>query len=125
MNNFKELKIWEKGMEIVREIYTLSKQLPEEERYIMKSQIVRSAVSIPSIIAEGTSRKSQKDFARFIEISLGSCFELETQLLIVKWNYPNINCDYLKLLGLIEEEQKMLTSFGKKLLQNEKLVTRN
>jgi len=69
-------------MALVNEIYEQSKSLPKEEKYGLNSQIRRSAVSIPSNIAEGCSRTSKKEFARFLEISLGSAFELETQLLI-------------------------------------------
>ena len=69
-------------MALVNEIYKKSESLPKEEKYGLNSQIRRSAVSIPSNIAEGCSRTSKKEFARYLEISLGSAFELETQLLI-------------------------------------------
>ena len=69
-------------MELVDNVYTFVETFPKTEKYGLSSQITRSAVSIPSNIAEGASRNSEKDFARFLEIALGSAFELETQLII-------------------------------------------
>lgn len=115
MKNFKKLKIWEKGMSIVEAVYQLTKAFPQEERYGLVSQMNRAAVSIPSNISEGSSRDSKKEYKYFLQIALGSCFELETQLLIT---------ERLKIAGkplveqlkdLIDEEQKMLMSFIKKL----------
>ncbi len=75
MRNFRNFKIWEEGIAIVTQVYKLSKSLPSEEKYGLRSQICRSAVSIPSNIAEGCSRNSETDFKRFLEIALGSSFE--------------------------------------------------
>ncbi len=75
MKNFRRLKIWEQGMEIVKKTYSLSKQLPADERFGLTSQITRAAISIPSNIAEGSSRTTGKDKKRFAEIALGSAFE--------------------------------------------------
>ena len=69
-------------MELVDNVYTFVEAFPNAEKYGLSSQITRSAVSIPSNIAEGASRNSEKDFARFLKIALGSAFELETQLFI-------------------------------------------
>jgi four helix bundle protein len=69
-------------MALVDDVYTFVETFPNTEKYGLSSQITRSAVSIPSNIAEGASRNSEKDFARFLEIALGSAFELETQLII-------------------------------------------
>lgn len=69
-------------MDIVVEVYNISKVLPDKERYGLQSQMRRSAVSMPSNIAEGCSRRSDKAFANFLEISLGSSFELQTQLIV-------------------------------------------
>ena len=69
-------------MELVDNVYGFVEAFPNTEKYGLSSQITRSAVSIPSNIAEGASRNSEKDFARFLEIALGSAFELETQLII-------------------------------------------
>jgi len=84
MTNFRNLKIWQKGMEIVTVIYKLSEMLPKEEKFGLRSQITRAAIFIVSNIAEGSSRSGKKDFKRFLEISLSSAFELETQLLILQ-----------------------------------------
>lgn len=108
MRNFKELKVWQKGFDIAVKSIKLTDSFPKEERFGISSQITRSAVSIPSNIAEGSSRSSQKDYSRFLEISLGSSFELETQLLISKAvNYGDEKVTN-ELLNNIDEEQKML-----------------
>jgi len=82
MRNFKQLRIWKKGFEIAVNSLKLNQTFPSFERFGICQQISKSAVSIPSNIAEGSSRSSERDYKRFIEISLGSSFELETQLLI-------------------------------------------
>ncbi len=115
MNNYKELKIWQNGMEIVKLIFDLVKNIPSEDIYTLRSQVIRSSISIPSNIAEGTSRRSQKEFKRYIEIALGSSFELETQILIVKENNLIRNYNFEILLNKISEEQKMMYSFKNKL----------
>ena len=115
MKNFKELKIWQTGIQLVMKVYELVRHLPSEEKYGLVSQLTRSAISIPSNVAEGSSRKSEKDYYRFIEIALGSSFELETQLIIVKEAFPALSKNVEDILAMIEEEQKMLTSFSKKL----------
>ncbi len=115
MRNFRKLQIWERGMEIVRKTYSLSKQLPAGERFGLASQITRAAVSIPSNIAEGSGRTTDKDKRRFAEIALGSAFELETQMLIIKeigLANPD-DCD--KLIECLYEEQRMINSFINKL----------
>jgi four helix bundle protein len=108
MRNFRNLKVWQNSMELVKEIYNLSKGLPNEEKYGLSTQITRAAVSIPSNIAEGCSRNRDKEYKRFLEISLGSSFELETQLLIIH----TLNLGNEELIEPIIEklhiEQKML-----------------
>ena len=111
MKNFKELRIWQKGFEIAVDSYKIVATFPASEKFGLCSQITRAAVSIPSNIAEGSSRKSDKDYSRYIEIALGSCFELETQLLIAKSvEYGSKEDIELQLLQ-INEEEKMLASF--------------
>jgi len=115
MKNFKGLKIWQKGFDISVKSYKLISSFPKEERYGLSSQITRAAVSIPSNIAEGSNRSSEKDYNRFIQMSLGSTFELETQLLIsAAANYGNSEVRN-ELLKDLDEEQKMLISFMNKL----------
>ena len=82
MRNFRKYDIWVDGMNLVDAVYALVDKFPSTEKFALSSQITRSAISIPSNIAEGASRSSEKDFARFLEIALGSAFELETQLII-------------------------------------------
>lgn len=82
MRNFRELEVWKGSRKLVKEIYLITKQLPEEEKYGLISQINRCAISIPANIAEGSAKYSQKDFIRFLQISLGSSYELETHILL-------------------------------------------
>ena len=115
MRNFKELKIWQKGFEIAIKAFKLVSTFPKDEKFGISSQITRAAVSISSNIAEGSSRTSEKDYKRFLEISLGSSFEVETQVLIataVNFGEQEIRN---KILSDIDEVQKMLISFMNKL----------
>jgi four helix bundle protein len=115
MHNFKKLKIWIKSMGIVTEIYQITNTFPSHERFGLISQMQRSAVSIPSNIAEGSAKTSNKDFARFLEISIGSSYELETQL-IVSFNLKYIETAvYEDLSFKISEIQKMINGFKNKL----------
>ena len=82
MRNFKELRIWQKCVDIAVRTFQLTDTFTKEDKYGITQQLNRSGVSIPSNIAENSSRKSEKDYARFLEISIGSSFELETQLII-------------------------------------------
>ena len=115
MRNFKELKVWQKGFQIAVDCFKITSSFPAQEKFGLASQIKRAGVSIPSNIAEGSSRNSSKDYNRFIEISLGSCFEAETQLLIAKeLNFGDPKIIH-NTLGIIAEEEKMLTAFSKSL----------
>ena len=80
----KDLEVWKKSMDLVEDVYKLMKQLPENEKYGLISQIKRSSISIPSNIAEGAGRASTKEFIRFLDIATGSLSELETQLLLLE-----------------------------------------
>lgn len=82
MHNFKELKIWQNSKDLVIDIYKRTENFPKEEIFSLTNQIRRSAISIPSNIAEGCGRNSDKDLIRFLDIANGSSFELETQLII-------------------------------------------
>ncbi|HMJ46248.1 MAG TPA: four helix bundle protein [Ferruginibacter sp.] len=115
MRNFKELKIWKLGFDIAVNSISLTADFPTTEKFGLVSQINRAAISIPSNIAEGSSRKSEKDYNRFIEISLGSSFEFETQLLIaqkLKMGHPDL---LQATLNMVIEEEKMLSGFSRKL----------
>ncbi len=115
MRNFKELKVWQKGFQIAVNSFKITDSFPQKEKFGLASQINRSGVSIPSNIAEGSSRSSDKDYNRFIEISLGSSFELETQLLIAREVNYGDKALIDETLSLLAEEEKMLTAFGKSL----------
>ncbi len=115
MKDFKSLKIWQKGIKLVVNIYKVSKEFPQEELYGLTSQMRRSAISIPSNIAEGSGRNSDKDFHRFLDISLGSSFELETQIIIARELEFLSNDDFKNLSEIIQEEQKMITGLQKSL----------
>lgn len=92
MKSHRDLDVWKRSMSIVCTVYDQTRRFPSEEIYGLTSQMRRAAVSIPSNIAEGAARGSQKDFLRFLSISLGSLAELETQILIaVDLNYLPTN----------------------------------
>lgn len=115
MKNFKQLLIWQKGFQIAVQSFQLTASFPKEERFSLSNQITRAAVSISSNVAEGSSRESERDYHRFLEISLGSCYELETQLLIaeaVKYGDEQLRRE---LIQHVQEERKMLVGFMGKL----------
>ena len=82
IKNFQDLRIWQIGIEVVKNIYILTKKFPKEELYGLTSQMRRSAISIPSNIAEGFRRYHNKEYKQFLYIALESCAELETQIII-------------------------------------------
>ena len=110
MHNYKKLNVWMKAVDLATSIYTMTISYPIEERFGLVAQMRRCAVSIPSNIAEGSSRSSKKDFSRFLEIALGSAFELETQT-IVSHNLGFIDIENQdNHLSMITEVQKMLSA---------------
>lgn len=118
MKNYKELIIWQTGIDLVKKIYQLTKYFPPEEKYGMVSQITRAAISVPANIAEGSSRNSDKDYARFLQLSLGSAFEVQTYLVIARelnWSDENM---IIESELILEKEIKMLHSFIKTLSAN-------
>jgi four helix bundle protein len=114
MHNLKELKIWQKAVDLATEVYQLTAGFPKEEKYGLISQIRRSAVSISSNIAEGAGRNSEKEFVHFLAISNGSAYELQTQLIISK-NLGLVNIDFTEVLEQIDQIQKMNYSLQQKL----------
>jgi len=105
----KDLDVWKKGMELVERVYSMSRAFPDSERFGLTSQIRRAAVSIPSNIAEGAARKSDKELLQFLSIAIGSLAELETQYLIA------IRLGFLEkdksLTNLISDEKQLLLGF--------------
>lgn len=116
INSYKDLLIWQKGIILVVRIYQLVKSFPQEELYALTNQIKRAAVSVPSNIAEGYGRNTDKSFSHFIDISRGSLNELETQLIIAKELDFISNIDLFdKIMSLLQEESKMINAFSKTL----------
>lgn len=115
MKSYRDLIVWQKSMNLVTLIYKLVLELPENEKFGLTPQIKRSAISIPSNIAEGYGRNYRKDYSRFLQIARGSLFENQTQLEIA------VNLDFIKAENLNEikelsiEVEKMLNSLIKKL----------
>ncbi|MGB0880662.1 MAG: four helix bundle protein [Polaribacter sp.] len=109
-HNYKNLKIWKLGLEITNDISDLLLNFPKHERYDLSSQMSRCSVSMPSNIAEGSSRTS-KSFSHFLDISLGSSFELGTQLLVAKHRKYITENNLKKVEEKIEEFQRMTMGF--------------
>ncbi len=108
MKTHKDLDVWKKSVLLVTSIYEVTKAFPKDEIYGITNQIRRSAVSIPSNIAEGSARQGDKELAHFLYISLGSLSELETQLIIANnLKYLTLN-DYEMTIDRLEEIRKML-----------------
>lgn len=115
MSDFKKLLIWQKSMSLITKIYISTNNFPKEEIFGLTSQIRRSSISIPSNIAEGLGRESNKEFLRFLNISIGSLFEMQTQLEIAK-NIAYLNENEFNILYEDSREvERMLVSFMKKI----------
>jgi len=116
INSYKDLLIWQKGIDLAVDVYSLTRDFPETEKFALTSQIKRSASSISANIAEGYGRQSSKSYSQFIKISRGSLFELETHLILAeRLNFIAEKELYDKIKNQIIEEGKMLNSFIKKL----------
>jgi len=108
MNSYKDLIVWQKSIDLVVEIYRLTDLFPKSEIYGLTNQMRRSAVSIPSNIAEGYNRKHRQEYIQFIRIAFGSGAELETQIIIAKKLEFAPMADFEKTEKLLEEIMKML-----------------
>ena len=114
IKSYRDLIVWQKSMDLVKEIYSITKALPKEEQYGLTSQIRRSSISIPSNIAEGYGRHSTNDYLRFLQITSGSLYELQTQLEI------SLNLNFLskktfeKIYEQSREIERMLCSLIRK-----------
>lgn len=118
MHKIEDLKIWKKSIELTKLVYKLILVLPTDEKYGLISQIKRSAVSIPSNIAEGAGRNSNKEFKYFMSIANGSCYELQTQLILTA-ELNLISKETIEpVVNIIIEIQKMNYSFQKTLEKN-------
>ena len=108
MHNFTKLDIWVDGVELADRVYSLTESFPRHEVYGLASQMQRAAVSVPSNIAEGSGKGSDRDFARFVSISLGSLFELETQIEIAYRRGYISTENYYALRPKVESLQKRI-----------------
>ncbi len=115
MKTHKDLDVWKKSMALVTGIYTLTKSFPDDEKFGITSQMRRSAISIPSNIAEGSARRGNKEFVQFLYIALGSATELDTQILIAKNLGYQVESEVLMeienirkmLIGLIKHQKSV------------------
>ncbi len=111
MHNFEKLLFWQKSMVLAKDLYLLTLEINKDEKFGLISQLKRAAVSIPSNIAEGSARKSNKEFGHFLDISLGSAFELQTQLILTK-ELGLVNDEKVSaILVNLSEIQKMIFTF--------------
>lgn len=117
MFNFEKLTVWQKAMDLNDSIYSLTRSFPSDERFGLTNQIRRSSVSIASNIAEGASRSSPVDYARFLEIASGSLFELVSQLMIARrQNFVAVE-NFATVYASAEEISRMLSGLRKTLLK--------
>ncbi len=116
VHNFRELKIWKESLVLVKNVYLLTSQLPKDEKFGLVSQINRCAVSIPSNIAEGSGRTTEKEFLHFLNIAISSSYELETQLILIE---DIFKIQTKSILIELETLQKMIGAF-KRILKTEK-----
>lgn len=115
MRTHKDLIVWQKSIELVEKIYKITNELPKSELFGLISQMQRSAVSIPSNIAEGAKREHKTEYIQFLSIANGSASELETQLILTTKLYPKLKIQIETVLELLEEILKMLYSLMRSL----------
>lgn len=115
IHNFKQLRIWQKGIEIVTDVYKLTRKFPKDELYGLTTQMRRAAVSIPSNIAEGFKRFHNKEYKQFLYISLGSAAELETHLIIARDQGMIDESDLKDLAEKLDHLSRMTTVLMNKL----------
>src|SRR4030042_304082 len=108
VKDYRDLKVWQTGIEIVDKVYSITSNFPKGELYAMTSQMRRAAISIPSNIAEGFARRHTKEYKQFLYFSLGSCAELDTQLVIAnRRNYITSQAAAEELSEAINHEARM------------------
>lgn len=118
MFNFEKLTVWQKSVDFADLVYRLTKNFPPSERFELTNQMRRAAVSVSANIAEGSSRNSQNDFARFLDIASGSVFEVVSHATIGLRQGLVTQQDYRKLYLAAEEQSKMLSSLRKSILKS-------
>lgn len=112
VKTYKDLLIWQKGIELAKEVYPICQELPDDELFGLKSQIKRSSISIPSNIAEEWGRNYTKNYVQLLRVSRSSLLELETQIISKELNFISTD-SYNRIQALITEESKMLNAFIK------------
>jgi four helix bundle protein len=117
MHHYKELKVWQNARNLVKKVCLVLTEVDQGEKYGLISQIKRSVISIPSNIAEGAGRETNKDFSRFLDISLGSAFELETQMILLN-DLSFIDDDQFdEIDSLVHDLQRMIYGLKKSLVK--------
>jgi four helix bundle protein len=115
VESYRDLKVWQRGMKLVEQVYTLTEPFPASEKYELTSQLRRAAVSVPSNIAEGWGHSSQKQYIHFLELARSSLFEIETQIRIAnRLGYANAD-ERDQLLSETDAQSKMLLSLMRSL----------
>ncbi len=125
MRDFRNYDIWKTSMKLAKDIYSFSQQLPDHEKFGIISQIRRASVSIPSNIAEGCSRAGDDDFKRFLEIALGSAFELETQLILIETIYPINKAASQVIINDIHTVEKGINSLITKIKMSKSTISKS
>lgn len=115
MRTHKDLVVWQRAMDLVEKVYRVSRRLPKDEIFGIRSQIQRAAVGIPSNIAEGAKREHINEYIQFLAIANGSSAELETQLILIEKLYPIVSKEIDLLNKELEEIQKMIHGLMKSL----------
>ena len=117
MRNFRNLQVWAESMELVKEVYHITEKLPKDEKFGLTSQMRRAAISIPANIAEGSSRRTSVDFARFLDIALGSSFELETYIELIEKVHKSQMMDLPSFLSRLHQVQKRMNALRESVLK--------
>ncbi len=118
MFNFEKLEVWQEAINFADAVYTLTRAFPDDERFGLTNQMRRAAVSIASNLAEGSSRSSRSDFARFVEMATGSLFEVVSQAVVSKRQGLLPQPDFERLYNSCEKQSKMLSGLRRSLLDN-------
>ena len=118
MFNFEKLEVWQEAIDFADTVYALTRAFPDGERFGLTNQMRRAAVSISSNLAEGSSRSSRPDFARFVEIATGSLFEVISQATVSKRQGFLSEADYNQLYSACEKQSKMLSGLRRSLLES-------
>lgn len=119
MFNFERLEVWQEAIDFADFVYGVTRAFPSDERFGLTNQMRRAAVSISSNVAEGSSRSSRPDFARFVELATGSLFEVVSQATVAKRQAFLSVADYEKLYAACEKQSKMLSGLRRSLLEHQ------